>query len=111
MTSQPPYLGTLPQTMNLVLSAGSDFVASLVLEDESGQQTPYPAGVAVSLELDGGDGAPATWTASIDGAVASWNVDEDLVDAALQADLTRLRLWYVDGATRLLWAKGAVIAR
>jgi len=94
-------LGSAPEKFKVVVSAGSDFFSALTRSD--GQ--PWPDGA--ELIIDFGDAAPA-WHAALAGATATWAVDEADVDALIAAKPKKVRLFYVDGDTRLLWAQGAL---
>lgn len=91
-------LGQAPEKLTVVLVAGADFVSSLDRSDGE----PWPD---VEISLDFGT---AVWPATLDGASARWNVDQADVDALLATRPRSVRLWYVDGPTRLLWAQGAI---
>lgn len=103
-------LGFAPENFSVLLSAGSDFVAALRRSDN----TAWPAGITLTLDFGAvtnpatpdADPVPVQWAATLNGPTATWDVDETQVALALLA--TKVRLWYVEGETRLLWASGAV---
>lgn len=95
-------LGFTPEKFKLVVAAGSDFYASLVRSDGNDWSD------SAELILDFADGA--TWTADLSGATATWDVDQDDVDVVIALKPKKVRLWYVDGETRTLWAQGSLVA-
>lgn len=92
-------LGYTPEKFKLALTAGSDFFSALTRSDGAS----WPDGTQLVLEFDTG----ASWPAALSGATATWDIDQDVVDAVIAARPRKVRLWYVDGETRLLWAQGA----
>lgn len=92
-------MGYTPQECTVVLTPGADFVCTLSRVDSQ----PWPAGLQLTLQL-----GTHQWDAELSGDLATWVVDQELVDAALADDPQHARLWYVDGDTRLLWAAGRV---
>lgn len=94
-------LGYTPEKFRLVITAGSDFYAPLTRSDG----VPWPAGCQLVLDFDNG----TTWPATLQGANATWDVDQDDVDALIATRPRKVRLWYVEGETRLLWAQGAPV--
>lgn len=100
-------LGTDPERMTVHLSRDSDFDA--VLESYTGSTpTDYPAGTAVTLEVDTSAGV-TTWTATVAGNTATFNVDEAAVNTLLDtAGPKEARLFYENGTDRSLWAFGPV---
>lgn len=97
-------LGVEPESFTLILSAGADFVSTIVATDGD----PWGA-VDVSLIFDDAD--ETTWTATVDTDELRWNVDKAEVDTLLAARPKHVRLFYVDGTTDLLWANGRVSER
>lgn len=94
-------LGYTPEKFKLVLAAGADFFSALTRSD--GQ--PWPVGSELILDFAG---AAPSWTATLSGATATWDVDQADVDALIAARPRKVRLFYVDGEARLLWAVGAL---
>jgi uncharacterized membrane protein len=95
-------LGAAPERMTVVLAAGTDFVATLTRDDG----VVWPDGTVVELRV-----GSTTWAATVAGATVTWDVDEVAVDAVLATNPTKARLYYVAGATRMLWASGPVVVR
>jgi hypothetical protein len=96
-------LGQAPYRMTVVLSPGTDFVATMTRDD--GQ--PWPDGTVIELALVGG----ATWPGTVAGASVNWDVNETLVQAAVDAGVKHAKLYHVNGDTRVLWAAGPVVVR
>lgn len=96
-------MGYAPQDFLVVLAHGSDFATSLRRTDGA----DWPTGLAVSIDFSTGE----SWAAQVDGSLISWSVDAAVVDAVIAAAPDAVRLWYVDGLTRLLWARGKVSVR
>jgi hypothetical protein len=94
-------LGADPIRVELHLSRGSDFTC--VLHSNSGD---WPDTAAITLEV--GD---ATWTATAVGPDATFDIDLAAVDAIIAESPRTVRLWYEDGATRILWGLGPVSVR
>lgn len=94
--------GYTPQELRVVLSRGASFSSSLRRSDGEA----WPAGLQLSLDFDG-----AVWPADLNGPVASWTRSADEVDAVLTAGPNTVRLWYVAGDRKLLWATGQVSVR
>jgi hypothetical protein len=89
--------------MTVVLSPGTDFVATLARSD--GQS--WPAGTAIQLQLD----AQAPLTSTITGATVNFNIADTVVDAAIALSPKKAKLYYINGATKLLWAAGPVVVQ
>lgn len=97
-------LGSVPQTLKVVLVPGADFVS--ILRRQDGLNWPV-ADLILEFLTD-----PITeWTADIVGAVATWNIDQNDVDELLALKPRGVKLWYVEGDLRLLWAQGEVDRR
>lgn len=106
-------LGDGPDRLTVRLSRFGDFVAALIYDDND-PATPnvWPAGAVIELRFYATDTAPApaaTWAATITGDRAEWNIDKAVVaSAVLDPGNETVRLFYTDGPTELLWAKGGV---
>lgn len=106
-------LGDSPDRLTVKLSRFGDFVAALIYDDGDPLTTnEWPAGIDIELRFYAtatSTTAAATWAASITDDRAEW--DKDKADVAADvlddANLTA-RLFYIDGATDLLWASGTV---
>lgn len=94
-------LGYTPEKFKVIVAAGADFYAALTRSDD----TDWPASSV--LTLDFGEGT--LWEATLSGATAQWNVDQVDVDVLIARRPRGVKLWYVDGATRLLWAHGSLV--
>lgn len=94
-------LGYKPEKFKLDLSPGSDFFAGLERDDD----TDWPDGSEVTLEVVGGESFPA----DLAGPVASWEIDEVQVDEIIDLKPKKIKLWYVEGTTRLLWGIGTLV--
>lgn len=106
-------LGDGPDRLTVRLSRFGDFVAALIYDDgDPATPNAWPAGAVVELRFYATDTtltAAATWSATITGDRAEWNVDKAVVaSAVLDPGNTTVRLFYIIGATELEWAKGAV---
>lgn len=89
--------------MTVVLSPGTDFVATLARSDG----VAWPAGTAIQLQLD----AQSPLSASITGTTVSFDVSDTLVDAAIALNPKKAKLYYINGSTKLLWAAGPVVVQ
>jgi hypothetical protein len=96
-------MGYTPQDFVVILAQGADFATVLRRTDG----TPWPAGLAVSIDFSTGQ----SWGAQVDGELISWTIDAAQVDEVIAANPASVRLWYVDGATRLMWGAGKVSVR
>jgi hypothetical protein len=106
-------LGDGPDRLTVRLSRFGDFVAALIYDDgDPLTVNAWPVGVDIELRFYATDTtttAAATWTATITGDRAEWAVDKADVAADVLDDAnTVVRLFYLDGATDLEWAKGSV---
>lgn len=106
-------LGDGPDRLTVRLSRFGDFVAALIYDDnDPNTVNAWPAGAVVDLRFYATDTAltPATtWTATITGDRAEWNIDKAIVaSAVLDPGNETARLFYTVGLTELMWAKGAV---
>lgn len=100
-------LGTVPQVLKVILVEHADFVASMRRSD--GQS--WPDGASLSLQFTLKEGGPTIWEASFASAVASWDVDRDVVDALVASKPRAVRLWYEEGELQALWAQGEIDVR
>lgn len=90
-------LGTKPDPLTVYLTTGADFRCTLRLD------TNWPTGSTLALKF-----AATTWSATISGRDATFNVDKATADAI--ADAAAVRLNYTDGATvDETWAIGTVV--
>lgn len=94
-------LGAEPIRLQLHLSRGGDF--RTVLHSNSGD---WPASAVITLGV-----GSSTWTATKAGADATFDVDVVAVDAVIAENPRTVKLWYEDGAARLLWGLGGVTIR
>lgn len=94
-------LGFAPEKFDVDVSAGADFYSSLRRKDG----TDWAATAQVILDFGVGINP---WVATLTGPVATWDIDQAVVDAVIAAKPKKVRLWYVDGGTRLLWGSGAL---
>lgn len=99
MSTTPVTLGYSPTQMRLLLTAGADFVTTLVSQDGD-----WPATAAITIEV-----GTATWTATLTGPEARFDVDQTEVDAVIAQTPRSFRLWYTDGEARLMWGRGPVL--
>lgn len=95
-------LGYTPEKFKLIVASGSDFFSSLRRSDD----TDWPESSLVTLDF----GNEMQWDATLDGPTATWDVDQAEVAAVIAAKPKKVRLWYVDGEVRLLWASGVLVA-
>lgn len=93
-------LGYKPEKFKVEMSANSDFTAALVRSNG----TDWPAGSTLSLSFEGGQ----DFAAALDGTTATWLIDEADVNALIAIKPKSVKLWYVEGSTRLLWAIGSL---
>lgn len=94
-------LGNTPQDMVVQIAEGADFVSTIRRDDGD-----WPDGIVIELRI--GD---TTWPSTIVGDEARWNVDKDIVAPVLDNAFAPARLYYIDGDTELLWAKGGLDIR
>lgn len=94
-------LGYAPEKFKLTVTAGADFFQALTRSDD----VPWSSTAELILDFD--NAAPA-WHATLSGATATWDVDQTEVDALIAARPRKVRLYYVDGETRLVWGVGAL---
>lgn len=101
-------LGSTPQSLEVILVEGADFISALDSVDAAGAPDNWPGTAVISLKFN--DTANTVWTATITAAAADWNVDKADV-AALESRLPsygKVELTYLDGTTDLLWFHGKV---
>lgn len=101
-------LGAEPDTLTVHLSPGADFDSTLVLLDDDGAETDWPVGTVITLRFAKTAATETVWTATIDGAEATFSVDKATVDTLLAQNRKTARLYYVNGTDDLLWASGSV---
>lgn len=92
-------LGTVPDTLAVHLVTGGDFIATL-----TNQGGDWATGAVVTLVF--GDDAATTWTATIAGADATFNVDKAIADPIPHRTSAELR--YTLGDVDQVWARGSV---
>lgn len=88
-------IGNRPAPLRVVLTTGSDFYRVLRYADG------WPAGATLSLVLP-----TTTWTASISGTDATFNVARAVAD--MIEDGTAAQLIYTADGRRSVWADGKV---
>src|SRR5688500_14757694 len=92
-------LGATPDHLKVQLTTGADFIATL-----TNQSGPWNEAAVVALVFDDEDGT--TWTATIDEADATFNVDKAAADEIPHR--TKVELRYTDGTIDQVWARGSV---
>lgn len=95
-------LGRTPEKLKVVVSPGGNFVSGIRRADAS----PWPAGVQLVLDF-----GAVEWVAENTDDLALWSKPAADVDAMIASRPRGVQLWYIDGASRLLWATGAVDRR
>lgn len=93
-------LGSVPENLSVVLSKDADFFTTLENADGAWSVTAQ-----IKLVFSNG----TTWTATIAGINATFNVDYVQVNAVITAKPTWVKLFYVDGTTEICWAIGRVV--
>lgn len=96
-------LGLTPEQLTVILTRDADFVAVMRRSDG----TPWESGVELSLDF----GTAGQWPATLTADKAEWQVDAAVVNTLLDARPRGVRLWYVNGTTKLLWASGSIDKR
>lgn len=102
----PLTMGQAPEALKVVLVAGADFVTQLRRKDNS----PWPSAAQLQLAFDR-EGGVTEWPASFAGSTAIWDIDVADVNALIAQRPRFVRLWYVDGGLRLIWAQGELDIR
>lgn len=97
-------LGSTPEELRVTLVRGADFVSTLRRKDGSN----WPAGSQVLLEFIKSTPPNVEWSATISTSTVVWNVDQVEVDALIAVKARAVKLWYVEGGLRLLWAQGEI---
>lgn len=92
-------LGAIPDHLNVRLTTGADFIATL-----TNQSGPWAEGAVVSLVFS--TDPVVTWTATIAAADATFNVDKAVSDTIPHRTAVELR--YTLGAVDQVWARGSV---
>jgi hypothetical protein len=97
-------LGLTPDDLTVTLARDADFIASLVsIDQNTGVEVDYLAGTEIYLILNGTE----RWDATVAGNSADWNIDKALVNALINSGGQRNAvLYYVNGTTEQMWAKG-----
>lgn len=98
MRNEDIYLGVQPETLRVFLTAGADFYCVLRAQE------PWPVGASIKLEV-----GASTWTATISGADATFNVDKAVWTTV--DDDAIARLVYTNGSVDQVWAHGKVVRR
>lgn len=91
-------LGLAPIPITVVLVSGSDFKCTL----ESSEDWPDGFEIELRFSITAEETDPIVWPATVDGALATWNVPADEVAAVLAARALHARVRYVEaggGAT------------
>lgn len=106
-------LGDGPDRLTVRLSRFGDFVAALIYDDnDPATANAWPAGIVIELRFyttDTTTTPAATWAATITADRAEWDKDKALiVSDVLDPGALTVRLFYIDGATDLVWASGSV---
>jgi hypothetical protein len=86
-------LGSVPRVLPLLLTEDFDFRSNVLTEDESA----WPDGSVVTLVITR-TGGTTTWTATIVGAEARFDIDKADVNTLIALTPTRYRLGYVNGS-------------
>lgn len=103
--SGPLTFGTTPRPGILYLSRYGDFITELISSTGS-----WPDYAALDFRFMPSNSSTWTsWPATIDGAIASWNVDKDDVAAVLSLGAGSYRLFYTEGTYDLEWSKGSIV--
>lgn len=109
-------LGTTPDDLEVELARGADFVATLrnidpaTADDPTPTPVNWPAGSVVELQL-GNAPTLTTWTATINGADATFNVPAATVTTFLDTGQRDARLYHRrTGVPPVCWATGRVDA-
>lgn len=92
MTSPSVELGFIPADLNVNLTPRADFVDALTTFDGS----DWPAGTTITLQIDADP--VVNWAATVDGPLASWNVDKAAVAALGVNTPLAARVLYSNGA-------------
>lgn len=95
-------LGRAPDKFTLDLVDDADFITALRRSDG----LDWPDTLVVTIELP--TAVPTEWAGELDGSRIRWNVDVTDVAPVIAERPKKVKLWYVDGAVRLLWASGTV---
>lgn len=97
-------LGSVGEQITVILAAGADFVVTLVAP------TAWPVGTVIALVLSGG-GVSVTWTATISGTQATFDVPTAQVQPVINSGYSFARLYYTpSGGGPLLWGQGDIRA-
>lgn len=92
-------LGAIPDHLNVQLTTGADFIATL-----TNQAGPWAEGAVVALVF--ATDPVTTWTATIVAADATFNVDKAVANTIPHR--TAVELNYTLGALDQVWARGSV---
>lgn len=101
-------LGSTPDTLTVHLSTGADFDSTLVLLDDDDAELDWPVGTQITLRFAKSGTVEEVWTATIDGAEATFSEDKAVVDSLIAERRSSARLYYVNGTEDILWASGKV---
>jgi hypothetical protein len=107
-------LGWKPQDIQVILSAGQDFILEIVPDDP----TAIPDGTLVKIDLyspgtqkmsvDSWPDPLDSWDGTVSGGIVRWNVPSDKPDLIPQKAWARLIITYEGGAD-YVWAHGYVV--
>lgn len=98
MANNSMVLGLRPGTLRVNLTTGADFICTLRLRNQD-----WPVGTTLSLVFASGE----SWSATISGADATFNVDKATADTI--DDRTAVSLKYVNGTTDQTFEIGTVV--
>lgn len=96
-------LGYQPDDLVVLLIPGSAYTAGL--KNKSGD---WPSGASIRLVFTHEGAAVATWTADLDGDLATWSENSAAVQAVLDSPAVRTaELWYSTATSDpVQWARG-----
>lgn len=95
-------LGTVPPSIQVPLTTGSDYTVSLDYEIADGTLANWPTGSVVSMVFANG----TTWTATISGSAATFAVDKAVADVMPAG--TKVKVLYVNGSSDTVLYVGRV---
>lgn len=103
--TDPLSFGSKPRPGTLYLSRYGNFVTELISSTGS-----WPDYAALEFRfIPSNSFVWTSWPATIDGAIASWNVDKDDVATVLSLGSASYRLFYTEGIYDLEWSKGSIV--
>lgn len=99
-------VGQQPADLTVRLTPGADLFATLRRDDG----TSWQAGDTMWLEFVYGAGVPVDRVDLVlDGTDARLEIDALVIDQLISKRPRKVKLWYENGATRLLWALGKAV--